>query len=289
MYKKWLVLLSGTILLFNISCKKDPVSSIPATVTFQDANFETLIREAINKPTEDILTADMLTIIKLDGEDREISNIAGIEHCTNLDTLHLLVNMIDDISPLTALTSLIYLDLDENQISDISHLNDLTMLTKLWLSDNQIIDISPLSSLANLQTLHLDFNQIININALSGLSKLDHLSLWDNQITDISYLIDLASITYLDLEDNQISDISALSNLENIRLLFLSDNQISDIYPLTQNSGFDDGGTIYLRNNPLSETSINTYIPQLEALGVDVTYGDGKVRSNINNKHNNKN
>ena len=200
MNKKWLILLAGTIILFNISCKKDPISSTPATVAFQDANFEALIREAINKPTEDILTTELLTIIKLDGEDSEISNITGIEHCTNLDTLMLLNNKISDINPLSALTSL----------------------------------------------------------------------------------------TYLDLDENQISDISVLSGLENIRSLYLSDNQISDIYPLTQNSGFDDGSSIYLRNNPLSETSINTYIPQLEALGVTLTYGNGKVRSNISNKYNYK-
>jgi len=34
----------------------------------------------------------------------------------------------------------------------------------------------------------------------------------------------------------------------------------------------DSGDTVYLSDNPLSETSINVYIPELEARGVRVYY-----------------
>jgi len=63
-----------------------------------------------------------------------------------------------------------------------------------------------------------------------------------------------------------------LSALINLKELGLANNQIVDIFPLTQNSGINVGDTIYLTNNPLDETSINTYIPQLEARGVTVHY-----------------
>jgi len=288
MNKKWLILLALTFILFNISCKKDPISSNPVVVTFKDANFETLIRDAINKPTDDILSTDLLTITKLVGEDSNISDLTGIEHCTNLDTLRLMDNQITDISALSVLTKLLYLDLDNNQITNLSALGSLTNLTKLWLADNQIVDISTLSSLTKLQTLHLEFNKITNINALSGLTNLIHLSLWDNQIIDINALSALINLNYLDLEGNQIADISALSGLTNMTLLWLNDNQIIDIAPLVQNNGIDDGDSIEMKNNPLSDTSINTYIPQLEARGVTVIYGNGKVSSNTNNKSDHK-
>ena len=71
---------------------------------------------------------------------------------------------------------------------------------------------------------------------------------------------------------NQIIDISTLSALTNLYYLYLGANQIIDIYPLIQNSGIDNGDEVFLTDNPLSETSINTYIPQLEARGVDVSY-----------------
>ena len=74
------------------------------------------------------------------------------------------------------------------------------------------------------------------------------------------------------MDSNQITEISALITLENLSSLYLSGNQIADIYPLIQNNGIGNGDRANLSNNPLSETSINIYIPQLEARGVTVTY-----------------
>jgi Leucine-rich repeat (LRR) protein len=52
--------------------------------------------------------------------------------------------------------------------------------------------------------------------------------------------------------------------------LDLSYNNISDISPLVENSGLSAGDTVYLSGNPLSPTSIDDYVPQLEARGVAV-------------------
>ena len=49
-------------------------------------------------------------------------------------------------------------------------------------------------------------------------------------------------------------------------------NNISDISPLVENSGLSMGDTIDLRGNPLSTESVNVYIPQLEARGVEVKF-----------------
>jgi len=38
------------------------------------------------------------------------------------------------------------------------------------------------------------------------------------------------------------------------------------------NSGLWAGDTVWLQNNPLSTTSVDVYIPQLEARGVNVVY-----------------
>jgi hypothetical protein len=49
-------------------------------------------------------------------------------------------------------------------------------------------------------------------------------------------------------------------------------NPISDISPLVDNPGLGEGDDVILVNNPLSEESINVYIPELEARGVTVEY-----------------
>jgi len=46
-------------------------------------------------------------------------------------------------------------------------------------------------------------------------------------------------------------------------------NQVSDLKPLLDIQGLN---RLWVSNNPLSTTSINTYIPQLIQKGVDVNY-----------------
>ena len=195
--------------LTNTATETININQQSTVVTFPDSNFETLIRETLNIPTSNITNINLESIIEIDGEERNISDVSGIEYCTNLEILN------------------------------------------LW--SNQIVDISVLSGLTNLQELYLSNNQIIDINALSGLTNL----------------------IYINLFYNQIINISGLSGLTNLQVLNINSNQIIDIYPLIQNNGIDNNDIVYINNNPLGTTSINTYIPQLEARGVIIYFGIG--------------
>jgi len=48
----------------------------------------------------------------------------------------------------------------------------------------------------------------------------------------------------------------------------LSGNSIVDISPLMANSGISYGSTVNISDNPLSDISLNEYIPQLSYRGV---------------------
>jgi hypothetical protein len=263
-------------------------------VTFIDPNLEAAVREAIGKPTGSIYPSDLDGLTSLNATENNIADLTGLEYCTNLTELYLGNNQIDNISPLADLTNLIWLNLWDNQISDISPLANLTSLTELDFRDNQISDISLLVNLTNLTLLALTRNQISDISPLADLTSLTWLYISGNQITDISPLVNLINLTRLGLHGNQISDVSSLTDLTNLtRLgltgnqisdispladftsltwLYLDSNQISDISPLVANPGLGDGDEVSLWDNPLSSDSINTYIPQLEASGVDVHY-----------------
>jgi len=54
--------------------------------------------------------------------------------------------------------------------------------------------------------------------------------------------------------------------------LYLQNDLITNIYPLVQNGGLGTGDRVYLDGNPLSDDSINIYIPELVARGVIVSY-----------------
>jgi Leucine-rich repeat (LRR) protein len=101
---------------------KTVTATFEEIVVFPDPNLEAAIREAIGKPTGDIYQSDLEGLTSLDASSRNITDLSGLEYCTNLT----------------------YLCLDENQINDITQLSGLTSLTTLDLSTNQISDIEPL-------------------------------------------------------------------------------------------------------------------------------------------------
>ena len=238
-----------------------------------------------------------LTRLDLGGNSiSDLSALSGvISRLTNLERLYFDNNSISDVSTLSGLTRLELLNLDNNSISDISALSGLTNLRSLYLRNNSISDVSTLSGLTNLLQLFLRGNNISDISALSGLTRLISLDLRDNSISDITPLSGLTRLISLDLRDNSISDLSPLSGLTNLRSLGLSDNSISDVSalsgltnliglglssnsisdlsPLAANTGLGNGDVVDVRNNPLSDTSINTHIPALQGRRVEVRFG----------------
>jgi Leucine-rich repeat (LRR) protein len=242
-------------------------------VTFPDANLEAAIREVLNKPEGSINRSDLEPLITLVAQEIGISDLTGLEYCVNLGWLYLDDNNISDISSLAGLTNLQELHLGGNNISDISALAHLTNLWYIGLHQNSISDISPLAGLTNLEELFLGGNNISDLSALADLTGLGLLNLDDNSISDISALAGLNNLeSLLSLRDNNISDISPLAGLINLQEYDLSGNNISDISPLVANSGLSAGDFVALRDNPLSTTSVNVYIPQLEARGVIVEW-----------------
>ena len=225
----------------------------PEVVSIPDANLATAIRRALYLAISDAFTQlNLLKLTKLDANNRQITDLTGLEHATQL----------------------LLLNLGGNQITDISALAELANLTALHLSSNQIINISVLAELTNLTGLSLGGNQITDISALGGLVLLSLLNLGGNQITDISVLAELTNLVWLGLSNNQITDISVLAGLTNLTYLSLWGNSVSDLSPLVENTGLGSGDEVDVRGNPLSYQSIHTHIPDLLSRRIKVEFDD---------------
>ena len=228
---------------------------ITQIVDIPDPDLRAAINDIRGKAPEATITAadmSVLTYLYLFGEERNISDLTGLEHATNLTRLLLPGNSISDISPLAGLTNLTELELRYNSISDISPIAGLTQLTHLYLGLNNISDIS----------------------ALTGLTNLEQLLLWNNNISDISAVAGLNQLIFLQLDHNSISDISAVTGLTHLTELSLYNNAISDLSPLVENTGLGSEDWVDVRGNPLSTLSINTHIPTLQSRGVAVGFDD---------------
>ena len=224
-------------------------------VDIPDPNLRQVIQETLGLPDEIPLTQpDILRLTGLDAKNRQINNLTGLEHATNLtwldlsgnninnlkplaELIHLkhlwlYVNPISDISPIANLTQLRGLQLGDCNISDITPLASLTQLEGLWLYLNPISDISPIANLAQLETIHLGACQISDITPVTNLTRLVVLILNHNQIEIITPLTNLIELTELSLTGNRIVDIIPLANLVMLEELGIGNNAITDVSPL---------------------------------------------------------
>ena len=149
---------------------------------------------------------------------------------------------------------------------------DLEGLTELEPGGRDITDLTGLEYCINMEHLWFPVNQISDLSPLSDLASLKKLNLFHNQISDLSPLSELTNLEVLHLGLNQISDLTPLSDLTDLECLELSHNQISDIKPLVDSPGLSEGDNVNLKDNPLSTTSIEVYIPQLEERGAKISW-----------------
>ncbi len=210
---------------------------VAKVVHFADAKLEAAVRHALEKPKGPITDKDLegLTSLYLDG----LTDLRGIKHCPNLESLELANTPEIDLHPLSNLSKLQSFELDVLSPSqDYGPVRSLTNLRRLDLPNQywevgQLADLSFLRRLTKLERLNLHGQEVGDITLLSGLTHVKGLDLSSNQVGDISPLTNLTNLKVLDLSSNQITDITPLSNLTNLRGLWLSDNQISGISPLT--------------------------------------------------------
>ena len=129
-----------------------------------------------------------------------IRSAEGLQYATNLRTLELDGNQIDDLTPLEGLTALSTLNLNANWISDLAPLVGLTSLQGLGLARNYTIGVlEPLAGLTGLQTLSLSENSVIDVSPLETLVNLTFLDLSRNTINSFAPLVGNAGLGENDL------------------------------------------------------------------------------------------
>jgi large repetitive protein len=248
--------------------------AVPLVVHFPDPNLEAAVRNAIGKPTGEILTTDLVGLTHLSASSSGIFDLTGLEFAHSLEALTLNVNSISDLTPLQGLTGLTSLALGDNAISDLMPIQGLTGLTSLHLFGNSITDLTPLQGLSGLTGhLSLSRNSISDLAPLQGLTELSSMSLGDNAISDLTPLRGITALTWLSLDNNPISDLDPLRWLTGLTFLGLRNGSISDVGALVDNDGLAAGDEVRLSGNPLSQEALCDQVPALQIRGVSVSFG----------------
>ncbi len=223
--------------------------------------------EAINRQIRDLTGLEHATqLLVLDLGGNQISDIRPLAGLTQLGALSLAENRIQDVSPLARMAQLEWLFLWTNQIRDIRPLAGMRQLERLSLAENHIQDLSPLARMTQLVELYLSGNQINNVRPLTGLTRLKELWLTNNQISDVGPLVPLRQLEKLIIGNNQISNVGPLTGLTQLRTLELWRNRIRDVRPLTQLTQLR---ALIIGHNQISDVSSLPRLTQLEVLALN--------------------
>ncbi len=229
----------------------------------EDENLERVVREQLGKPNQTLTKSDLESITTLKAYPSDIYSIEGIQHLSNLETLELPYNFIDDLTPISHLKKLKTLDLTHNKIEDISPIRQLYDLEVISLGNNQIKDLSPLENLLNLSNIDFFNNQISDIGPIANLTNLKNIYLNHNKIEDINPLKNLVNLEYLGLGENLIVDVDVLENLIQMKTLELHNNQISDMSSLIKLNNLE---FLVIGGNPADSTDVVKAFENIEII-----------------------
>ena len=248
---------------------------------FEDPNLEKAVRQQVHdkRNSDKPLTAeDVRHVSTVQARSMNIRSLKGLEHCTQLASLDIAGNRIEDLGPLRGMNLLLYLDAADNRIGSLSPLKDLPQLQYLDVSGNRIESIDPIGEVETLNTLDLSDNKVGDLEPLKKLQRLWSLHLANNPLKSADPIGKLGWLSTLDLSGCGLKDLAFLAPLTSLRLLILEENRITDLQPLLR-AAEKDAETderfapflrLYLKGNPLSEEARSQQISALKQIGVTV-------------------
>lgn len=265
---------------------------------FPDPNVAQEIASSLSKQSSSSITqTDLNKITILVVENREVSNIEGIQHLTNLEKLsfqgarnivsllplqnadmpklrflYLKGNQISNLDPLSNLVALEELYVDNNNIESLTPLSTLSNLKKISFQNddsdgNQVTSLSGLENALNLTTIYGKNNKVSSTKPLKNLSNLREVYLEGNSLTNLEGLEDKSNLTDLSIMYQDITDISNIKESVNLRNLYIRENQISDIKVI---ANFTSLKLLLMESNQVSDIS------PLKNLNLETFNGEGQ-------------
>ena len=159
----------------NVSASYDDTFVLDTTSVMADPNLAAAVRFTLGLPSDQKVTKTVLLgLTTLSADSNTVSNLAGLQFATNLQSFSLLPS--DWSLP--------------GHITDLSPLSGLSNLQSLALVDAGITngELAALSHLSGLQSLDLRYDAISDISAVAGLPALSSLRLYADPVTNLSPL-----------------------------------------------------------------------------------------------------
>jgi len=183
-----------------------------------DPGLESVIREAINKPSGPLLESDITSLESLDARNRGIQTLAGLPPLPSLQSLDISDNRLQNLIGLpSALPELRTFSLGGNQLDNLIGLPlELPKLEFLGIGGGILRRLNGLpNTLPNLKVISVNGTGLTSLEGLpSSLPSLELLSIWPNELRTLEGLpTDLPNINNINISRNFLTDIELLVNL----------------------------------------------------------------------------
>ena len=219
-------------------------------VTFQDPEFERMVRDAMGKADgEAVYKPELDTITRLnmrfgiaDFTEDVLPPVMGYRQEKPLD-----------LSDLTLFPNLSYVSITDMDCTGFEALHGLPKLRKLTLIDagvndccvlenlsleslslarNSIDDFSALATMMGLKSLNLYMTGLDSLELLSNLKNLELLVVGDNPISDLEPVKGMTNLRYLSIQNTGVQSLEALRHLERLETLNISELGSISLEPL---------------------------------------------------------
>jgi hypothetical protein len=249
-----------------------------AVATFADDYVEGLVRGPLSLGTDGPSTCALVPSItslfvgsSLEGYG--VSDLAGMQNLSGLQSLQFVYGIIRDLNPLASLTNLTTLSFYRTSMGptvDPSPLAGLVSLRSISFHDSGIRDLGPLAALSNLESVRLENTGVTDLSPLADLPRLTELRVGNTPIPDITPLGDFAHLKRLTLAGTgRVDDLEPLALLTELEWLSLGNNPgLAEIAPLLANPGLAQGDTVSLGSTSVSCADVAA----LEAKGPTVLH-----------------
>jgi len=212
---------------------------------FPCQNFRTWLLEQDYGRKGYITNAEIESITDIRLNNRNITDLTGIQFFTNLEQLDCRNNQLTSLD-VSALTNLVRLECQGNQLTYLN-VSGLTNLDLLHCHSNQLISLD-LSGLTNLRNLTGDQNQFSQLD-VSGLVNLEVLRLPNNQLSSLD-VSGLTNLEILNLHSNHFTSID-LTGLVGLQHPWSFDGRFQT--PTLTLRGADDNYSLEIELNNLTE------------------------------------
>jgi Leucine-rich repeat (LRR) protein len=134
--------------------------------------------------------------------DNELSDLVGVENCTQIIHLKAADNQLTSLAGIEKLTGLKALVCSNHPFKFSVSKKKYLELLQLKDTGNRLKNLSGIENCTQLQTLFCGNNQLTNLSGIENCLKLRHLDCSNNQLTDLSPLYQLSSLKKLHIEGN---------------------------------------------------------------------------------------